>query len=529
MTTMMQPAHLMQEAGAADAQLQVPQPTVDVGTDTSDSASLPAEEPFPLQAGLLPSPPALDPPPVGHGHWSDYDFPPAYGYGFRRPHTPPPRGYGPWGWRAPGQPPPYHAGYPPRYEYWSRAGMPGTGGGYYQNWQQPLPYGSPPPYPGHRPAYPAPSSSHYPRSPPPSQRPYARPTFGTGDATPPPPASPAEYDADHSEYPEWSPAPSESSHTHELWAADDSGAISDTSPVESPRQDPGDEQSESPRKVRFRATHPRGSVPDSDARDGELPQPPSQHQAASKAAQSRPTPPPRTVRQQVKGILNRITPATYPQLQGQLLCLADGLEGSALEETLNEIAKSIHTQAITVPMYGKLYAELCANVHSREQKRLADDLQAGRRVVAFRRALLNACQEFFEKPPQLPNNFDELSVEKKEEEEGRLKRQKIGNMKLIAELFKGGLLSERLIELILQKLLWGGNFNGWHQPTELEIVLACTLLEEVGQRLGHDRAVASFRQRLEQLRDLASEQRIKFRLENTLDKWVARADLPPSA
>lgn len=42
------------------------------------------------------------------------------------------------------------------------------------------------------------------------------------------------------------PAPSESSHTHELWAADDSGAISDTSPVESPRQDPGDEQSESP-------------------------------------------------------------------------------------------------------------------------------------------------------------------------------------------------------------------------------------------------------------------------------------------
>lgn len=40
---------------------------------------------------------------------------------------------------------------------------------------------------------------------------------------------------------------------------------------------------------------------------------------------------------------------------------------SPLSQTLNEIAKSIHTQAITVPMYGKLYAELCANVHSREQ------------------------------------------------------------------------------------------------------------------------------------------------------------------
>eukprot|EP00668_Euglena_longa_P007999 GGOE01009631.1.p1 GENE.GGOE01009631.1~~GGOE01009631.1.p1 ORF type:complete len:468 (+),score=94.54 GGOE01009631.1:197-1405(+) len=384
--------------------------------------------------------------------------------------------------------------------------MPGSASAHYQTWTPLMPHSNSAHY-GYRNPYPYPNPLGY------GQRQYARAAHGTDGILA---SSSPEPWHDSTEVSAWDPTTAQrcalGADTPESWAADDSGAISDTSPAESPRQEPGNcIESERPEGLRVRTSQYLGSVPDAcDAGDGETAQPPCQQPAAVKVDVQ-------MVRRQVKGILNRITPTSYDQLRSQLVHLADGLEGEALDEMLNEVARSIHKQAVTVPLHGQLYAELCANVHSSEQQRHAEELLAGKRVVAFRRALLNACQDFFENPPKLPANFSDLSPHKQLEEEAKLKKQTVGNIQLIAELFKRGLLSERLVELILQKLLWGAKFNGKHRPTEQDIVMACTLLDAAGPRLGHEHAVASFYRRLEQLKEI-SEPRIKYRLQDSLDQ-----------
>eukprot|EP00668_Euglena_longa_P037059 GGOE01047692.1.p1 GENE.GGOE01047692.1~~GGOE01047692.1.p1 ORF type:complete len:512 (-),score=122.45 GGOE01047692.1:632-2104(-) len=475
----------------AYAEEQVPPPTANKSSDACSPKSAVAEEQeerLPsLEDSLLPSSPTLD---HSQGHWSDAELPLWDGYGFRpppsmmRPQRPDAYRYDAL-WRAVGQVPYPQAWHHHQHSY---AYWPPEASTYFQTWQPPMPYSSSPynSYP-----YPYPNPLGY------GERQYAHGADGA-------PASPEPWH-DSTEVSSWDPVTAQrcafGADTPESWAADDSGAISDTSPAESPRQEPGN-RIESERPEPFRTSQYIGSVPACAMGDGETAQPPRQQPAAVKV----------DIQAQVKGILNRITAASYNQLQGQLLHLAC-LEGEALDE----IARIIHKQVVTAPSHQQLYAKLCADVHSLEQKLHAKELRAGKRVVAFRRALLEACQHFFENPPKLPANFSDLSPHKQLEEEAKLKKQTTGNIQFIAELFQLNLLSEHLVELIVQQLLWGVKFNGKHRPTEQDIVMACTLLDAAGPKLGHEHAVAGFYRRLEQLKRI-SEPRIKYRLQDSLDR-----------
>lgn len=68
--------------------------------------------------------------------------------------------------------------------------------------------------------------------------------------------------------------------------------------------------------------------------------------------------------------------------------------------------------------------------------------------------------------------------------------QKMGNVQLIADLFKHGLLSESLVELILQKLLWGAAFNAVCIENECVGTCApCVITALHRQDLQHDRGI----------------------------------------
>eukprot|EP00667_Euglena_gracilis_P006747 EG_transcript_6806 len=435
--------------------------------------------------GLLPSPPAAG----DRGHWSEFDSPLPSSAGPRLPPLRP----GAWGWgpygQAHWQPVQYPAG------YWPPVGMPGYEGPYYpQQWPQWL-YGSPPPYPG----YPQGHPHHYPAQPRHSAMEAVPAHHTAGDATTPPRGAHADPE----------PRPSlraADARAAELWGADDGGAISDTSAAESPhRSDAG------------RAVFPP-PCPTPWPRPPAQPQPLPAPQPRTPENKGRPPPLPRTVRQRVQGILNRITPASYPRLQEELVQLADGLEGPALEEALAEMARCIHQHAINAPLpsesYNELYAALCFAVHTAEQRRLADGLQTGQRVVTFRRVLLDACQRLLESPPQRPTDFNTLSSERQLVEEEKLKVQRMGNVRLVAQLFLHGIISQRLMQLILQKVLPGTVANAEHRPPEQQVVQACTLLDAVSHALDPVTQATLYR-RLELLWE-GSEGHLKFRLEESL-------------
>jgi hypothetical protein len=195
---------------------------------------------------------------------------------------------------------------------------------------------------------------------------------------------------------------------------------------------------------------------------------------------------------------------------------------------LEQIAGCIHQHALTAPLHGQLYADICAELHSSEQQRLATSGGGGAgHRLAFRRALLNACQRFFEKPPALPENFDQLSDEEKIKEETKIKKHKLGNIHLIAELFKRGLLSETLVLVVVQRLLWGHPFNRDHRPSETEVEMACELLDSVDPQLTRERAVSQIYRHLAHLRE-TSGPRMKFRVQDTLDRHDHRLGTRPA-
>ncbi|MBA0553269.1 hypothetical protein Golob_012464, partial [Gossypium lobatum] len=161
------------------------------------------------------------------------------------------------------------------------------------------------------------------------------------------------------------------------------------------------------------------------------------------------------------------------------------------------------------------------------------DFSEGNEKITFKRLLLNKCQEVFERgerEQEEANKVEEVGESKRSEEERgekRIKAQRrmLGNIRLIGELYKKKMLTERIMHECIKKLL-GENEN----PDEEDIEALCKLMSTIGEMIDHPKAKVYMDAYFERMAKLSNNvklsSRVRFMLKDAIDlrknKWQQR-------
>ena len=184
-----------------------------------------------------------------------------------------------------------------------------------------------------------------------------------------------------------------------------------------------------------------------------------------------------------------------------------------------------------------MYAMLCNKI-SKELPPWSGLLDANAVKQQFRRALLNRCQEEFEKKADWSKTPEEMLKETDKEvtpqniaiaelERQKIKRRSLGNISFIGELFKLGMLTAKIMWNCVRQLL-----AEVENPDEEEVESLCKLLSTIGKHLdvdrddGHAKMDVSFAalEKLSVNKKLSS--RVRFMLKDVIelrgDGWKPR-------
>ncbi|EFX79348.1 hypothetical protein DAPPUDRAFT_5900, partial [Daphnia pulex] len=144
----------------------------------------------------------------------------------------------------------------------------------------------------------------------------------------------------------------------------------------------------------------------------------------------------------VRGILNKMTPASHERFLAKILALEINSE-----ESLSGVIKLFFEKALDEPIYAATYAQMCQALATKQVASSTDPTES----VTFRKLLLSRCQKVFQK-----DSDSLVDVEKKREEVEkadtkekkklletelydlveRNRRITLGNIKFIGELYK---------------------------------------------------------------------------------------------
>lgn len=219
----------------------------------------------------------------------------------------------------------------------------------------------------------------------------------------------------------------------------------------------------------------------------------------------------------VKGILNKLTPEKFERLLGQTIPLIIS------HEILQGTIKLVFENAVAQPTFVPMYADLCAELNSI----LPEFAGVDGNPETFKKMLANTCQEEYEATENARNAA--LISADKEEALGRAKNRLLGNVRLIAELFKREMVNDRIMMLILGDLL--GSQDNNPQPDYLEA--ACELVTVAGAALeANAKSKARMDAIFNHLARLANATsyipRIRFVVKDVIElrsqNWVARKE-----
>ncbi|GAB0135569.1 hypothetical protein EsDP_00003902 [Epichloe bromicola] len=272
----------------------------------------------------------------------------------------------------------------------------------------------------------------------------------------------------------------------------------------------------------------------------------------NKAASATPTGylDPELVQRKVKAALNKMTPEKFDKIADQILAIAGQSKDESDGRTLRQVIQLTFEKATDEAHWASMYAKFCkrmlenmsADVRDERIKDKSGNIVSGGNL--FRKYLLNRCQEEFERgwTTHLP------SQPKEEEEQGddgskkalgettmlsddyyvaaAAKRRGLGLVQFIGELYKLGMLTERIMHECVHKLV---DYKG--VPDEAEIESLSKLLRTIGANLdatekGRPMMDAYF-QRIQTMADLPELQsRMKFMLMDVVDlrraNWVSK-------
>ena len=188
---------------------------------------------------------------------------------------------------------------------------------------------------------------------------------------------------------------------------------------------------------------------------------------------------------EVKGLLDQLTMEKFDTISNQIVEWANKSEAERDCQTLTHVTKLVFEKAIDETAQSEVYARLCRKMMERISANVQDDAVrgAGGRPIAggqlFRKYLLDRCQEDLERRWATKGPAGEAEFySTKHYVPQKTRRQGLGLIQFIGELYKLQMLSERIMHDCIQKLL-----SSIDNPKEEEIESLCRLLETVGKLL----------------------------------------------
>lgn len=251
---------------------------------------------------------------------------------------------------------------------------------------------------------------------------------------------------------------------------------------------------------------------------------------------------PATVQRKVKSNLNKMTPENFDKISGQILQIAAQSKDEQDGRTLRQVIQLTFEKATDEAHWAGMYARFCQCMlenMSPEVKDVTITDKAGNVVsggALFRKYLLNRCQEDFERgwntdmPVPKDGESKEAALMSDEYYKAMaIKRRGLGLIQFIGELFRLGMLTERIMHECVRKLL---DFSG--EPDEAEIESLTKLLRTIGADLENTEKgssmVNAYFQRIQSLVDSPGlPSRLQFMLMDIIDlrkaKWVSKDGL----
>jgi serine/threonine protein kinase len=254
---------------------------------------------------------------------------------------------------------------------------------------------------------------------------------------------------------------------------------------------------------------------------------------------------PHTVQRKVTAALNKMTPEKFDKITGQILAITAQSKDEADSRTLRQIIQLTFQKAIDDAHWASMYAKFCKRMLETMSPDIKDEsiLDRNGNVVSgaslFRKYLINRCQEEFERDWKagLREKLGEEGEEKSTEAVifsdryyhfATAKRRSIGLFQFLGELYKVGLLTERIMFECVKKLV---DYSGI--PDEAEIESLTKLLKTIGGNLdSSERGRAGMNVFLERIQAMIEHpelsSRLKFMLMDVVDlrkkNWHSKAD-----
>ncbi|XP_020240923.1 eukaryotic translation initiation factor 4G [Asparagus officinalis] len=226
---------------------------------------------------------------------------------------------------------------------------------------------------------------------------------------------------------------------------------------------------------------------------------------------------------QLKGILNKLTPQNFEKLFQQVKDV--NIDNTV---TLSGVISQIFDKALMEPTFCGMYANFCFHLSD-----VLPDFMENNEKITFKRLLLNKCQEEFERGEREQAEADKveeegevkLSNEEREEKRIKARRRMLGNIRLIGELYKKRMLTERIMHECIQKLL-----GQYENPDEEDLEALCKLMNTIGEQIDHARAKKQMDGYFDTLAKLSTNQklssRVRFMLRDVIDlrknRWQQR-------
>ncbi|XWS35564.1 hypothetical protein CRYUN_Cryun20dG0008000 [Craigia yunnanensis] len=225
----------------------------------------------------------------------------------------------------------------------------------------------------------------------------------------------------------------------------------------------------------------------------------------------------------LKAILNKLTPQNFEKLFEQVKAV--NIDNAV---TLTGVISQIFDKALMEPTFCEMYANFCYHLAGELPDFSEDDEK-----ITFKRLLLNKCQVEFERGEREQEEANKVeeegeakqSEEEREEKRIKARRRMLGNIRLIGELYKKKMLTERIMHECIKKLL-----GEYENPDEEDVEALCKLMSTIGDMIDHPKAkvhMDAYFERMEKLsNNMKLSSRVRFMLKDSIDlrknKWQQR-------
>ncbi|KAI0024916.1 hypothetical protein F4780DRAFT_483115 [Xylariomycetidae sp. FL0641] len=249
---------------------------------------------------------------------------------------------------------------------------------------------------------------------------------------------------------------------------------------------------------------------------------------------------PAMVQRKVKAALNKMTPENFERISEQILQIAAQSKDETDGRTLRQVIQLTFEKATDEAHWASMYAKFCKRMLETMSPEIRDESikdKTGQVVsggALFRKYLLNRCQEEFERGWKV--DLPKESEDKKPGEAVMLsdeyyvaaaaKRRGLGLVQFIGELYKLGMLTERIMHECVRKLV---DYSG--VPDEAEVESLSKLLRTIGANLdATDKGkimMDAYFQRIQGMIDMPElPSRLQFMLMDVMDlrraRWVSK-------